>query len=489
VKKLFTAILHAAQLTADVRISDERQLLDRLTTIFSAQKLMFNAINNPNLKAALLNSDHLVGTKLSHTFIAAAAMIEDVAQFQPIMTLVKNIQTAWKTVQQRKADPESMKVYDANDLVTIMRALVPTDISVADRKLMESFIDRLRKCIRNLPSSIYEEFESILTSIQGGIIMTLPVAERPNFYPPSDDNEDKLNEPLLSEPEEYIDSDDDIATVEILKAQDVKAQDVAEQKRLILNKHSLNDEQLLKIHNTKVEMLYELNAWFMVQNELILAHQIAEQCKQYKSVLANYILQELAAADSALFFNYFGPESEGLRADKIAAMATIFAKNDDQLVNAQEVSIKTFAKNNMNVSRAIANYALVHRAEIKLAPSNQHENKPEHLIERLKGFYQVYPEIEQNLKMVGNEAVDNATSGFMSFFKKIWSSVTWYFSDAGKKEREFKASAQYHRQRFFKVLENQPIAEPELALDEPQQDHANGVEPIIPAALPQISVR
>jgi hypothetical protein len=221
VRKLFVAILEAARLTAD---GDGPNPVNKLSTIFSAQKLMGGAIVNPLFKSALLNNDKVVGSPLSHTFTATAMMIEEVAQFDPIMNLIKDIKEAWLAVQTKKSnakhladamkqtnnDIEAAKLlvatqqkkpkissYNADELVCMIRGLVPGDFSVNEIKMMRSYVEKLSTQMTKLNGDVYDEYRCTLASLEGAIMMELPADERlPSFL--DQRAEDNLDAPLLA---------------------------------------------------------------------------------------------------------------------------------------------------------------------------------------------------------------------------------------------------------------------------------------------------
>jgi hypothetical protein len=425
-RKLLKAILHAPKFTTD-----------ELYTIFTAKKLM--TAKTP-FAHALLANDAITGRRISTAFIEAAAVFEDLYKFNDDM------QTAWNTVQLQKPRKKDRKNFGADDAVPILAATVPDDMSTEDLKKIKDYLKQLNPIVRQLitetgdDDNSYGVFSYSITQIEGAVNLKLPLELQEPMYL---EVEDELLEPLIPDvPAMVVQSQEQPAPV--LPA-DVNATIMILKNQAEIEKHKLDEEKIIKRSNQQHAKISELSHAYAQQRELTLAYKFNKEFKQYKSVLSNYIKENMETKDHNLYmscFNqpdYSAPVAPGprLNVDPIASIADVINKGNDQVLTAHEVNIKKFAKGNLNFSRAVANYKLIHDAQTKLHPRNPLDNQPEHLVERLKDLYNNHSHIDQSLQTVGDEAVDKATSGIKGFFKKIFSSINWYFSAAGKKEREF----------------------------------------------------
>jgi hypothetical protein len=426
-RKLLKAILNAPTFTAD-----------ELYTIFTAKKLM--AAKN-TFAHALLANDEITGRRVSTAFIETAAIFEDVQKFND------DLHTAWDTVQLQKPKKKDRHDFAADDAVPIAAEMVPDDISIEDLKKIKDYLEALHYTLQTLvreanEDSTYSAFDYSIAQIELAVTAKLPPELQGPVYV---DEDAELQEPLV--PAAPILSADVIATIAILKNKDEE------------EKRALNEEQIIRKSKQQKAKISELSRAYHQKRELSLTYRFDKEFKQYKSVLASYIKDKLETKDYNIYTSCFNQPTYGTAAkvDPIAKIAEVINKNDDQITDAHDLSIKKFAKENLNFSRAVANYKLIHDAQTQLRPRNPSENEPEHLVQRLKGLYQDHANIDLSLQTVGDEAVDKATSGIRGFFKKIFSSINWYFSAAGKKDREFKAFAKNNREHFFKVMQDQPV--------------------------------
>jgi hypothetical protein len=455
-RKLLKAILHAPKFTSD-----------ELYTIFTAKQLM--AAKTP-FAHALLANDAITGRRISSAFIEAAAIFEDLNK------LDEEMRTAWNTVQLQKPRKKDRKVFGADDAVPIFAEIVPDDMSTDDLKKIKDYLKELYAVVRNLISErgdeddTYGQFLYSITQIEGSVNLKLPLELREPMYSHVDD---ELEEPLLPDaPALRAESPEPLA--QALPEAQALSPDVRDTIAILKNqseieKNAIDEAKIIrraKQHHAKIS---ELSSAYAQQRELTLAYKFNREFKQYKSVLSSYIKDNMETKDQRLYLSCFNqPDYQPqiapgvhLKVDPIARIAEVINKGDDQVLDAHEVNIKNFAKGNLNFSRAVANYKLIHDAQTRLHPRDPLDNKPEHLVERLKDLYNNHSHIDQSLQIVGDEAVDKATSGIKGFFKKIFSSINWYFSAAGKQEREFKAFAKHNRGHFFDLTR----AEPAIAVD------------------------
>ena len=446
-RKLLKTILHAPTFTTN-----------EIDAIFTAKEVM---TAKSTFAHALLANDAVTGRKISSAFVVTAAIFDDIQQFD------KDLKAAWHTVQQQKTKKKDRNEFAADDALPIAIEVMPDGFSVAELKKIKDYLEALHYALQpliaeqSLKDNAYGSFDYVIAQIESAVTTKLP-RELQGY--PIDNNEDEvMQEPLVAPTL----SADVTATVALLKNQD-------EAERL-----AINEEKIIKTAKIQKAKISELLEAYAQQREMALAYQFNKEFKQYKSVLSSYIKETLEYNDISLYLSCFNQPAyversvlgmQPAKADPIAKITDVINKNDDQIVDEHELKIKQFAKENLNFSRAVANYKLIHDAQTKLHPQNPEENKPEHLVERLKNLYQEHADIDQKLQQVGNEAVDKATSGIRGFFKKIFSSINWYFSAAGRKEREFKAFAKKNRERFFTVTQTQPpVTVEQNAQPEPSQ--------------------
>jgi hypothetical protein len=340
--------------------------------------------------------------------------------------------------------------------VPITAALVPDDMTDEELIKIKDYLKALHYTLQpliaeqSISDSADSKFDYIIAQLEGVVTAKLPPELQ--GYPEYVEDDPELIEPLISAAPTL--SADVTATIAILKARDEE------------ENNTLDENKLIKTAKIQKAMLAELSLAYQQQREMTLAYRFNQEFKQYKTVLSTYIKERLETKNYNLYcgcFNradYPGQAARGIspaHVDPIAKIAEVINRSDDQVLDAHEINIRNFAKQNLNFSRAIANYKLIHDAQTQLHPRHPSENEPQHLVLRLKGLYQDHADIDKNLQTVGDEAVDKATTGIRGFFKRIFSSINWYFSAAGKKDREFKAFAKSNREQFFKVTQTQAV--------------------------------
>ncbi len=455
------------------------------------------------LARELLSGKNLSATRLENS-VQNGSILYDLAKVKsfiaidPIYELINTIDRAWFSVQKRLG--YKRKIYNDTVLENIIFALLPSDISEEECKLLQErlavlgnqlvnrtgerndAVANLEKALLHLESSIYRKFRN-------DIIEQSPATN-------------KSREEICTE-----------ATINHLKLQLTAEQD---QSTYIQKKLAEESQLRTKIDNQKtltetlqlagkIQTLRKLSSHIALQNKekfkkdeeakrlnqemaataqrlldqqaaMKLAYEINTEFRKYKTELKTYIKSAIKkVADAETYTGYFNTIHVDRKVDKISHIKTLLDEssahesksatksikeksksNTDsaQLINPpkrspEEINITNVVRNNFELVRAIAIYKLIDDADNALHPV--HAVNPQPVQARLANLYKTYPNIEKNLQDVGDEAVDKATQGIKGFFKKIWSNITWCFSKAKQKTQELVTSVKQNRHRFYQL--------------------------------------
>jgi hypothetical protein len=194
---------------------------------------------------------------------------------------------------------------------------------------------------------------------------------------------------------------------------------------------------------------------FMIdQEEIVFSNNILFEVNNYKLVLQKYLQQELLKNHPEMYVGYFNchPLLNQLNLRSPDPLMNIY--NDLSKNNNDDIR-KIFLER-LNLLRALANYQKMDNAVNILNFSPHNVTVSADLATaagRVRALFQRYPDFQNHLKTIGNFSVDHTTNKIKTFFKKVWSNIIWYFSEAHQQEKIFtKKTRQYCREyNLFKT--------------------------------------
>lgn len=172
------------------------------------------------------------------------------------------------------------------------------------------------------------------------------------------------------------------------------------------------------------------------QEEISFSDSILYEINNYKNTLNKYIVAELLGHFPQIYVGYFNCHP---------LLSQLTLRCPDAIINiyhdlAKNADIRRILSEKYNLLRAIANYQKMYNAQNILTFSTHNIAIAPDLATpagRIRALFQRYPDFQNHLKTVGNHYVDKSTNKIKNFFKTIWSSVVWFFSEPHRQEKVF----------------------------------------------------